>query len=89
MKQVKLVKLSDDKFNGQHPNGIIEGSLRKGYIQKEPIEGNNMFIYQKILNGFIASFYTSVVTEIVKKTKSSVVFKTLNSTYKLTYVKEK
>ena len=31
MKKYKLTKLSDDRFNGNHPNQINEGDTKVGY----------------------------------------------------------
>lgn len=78
-----LVKLSDDKFNGNHPNNIVEGYNCEGkYPEKMPREGLPFFIV-----GY-RWLKTSTVTEIVSKTKKEIIFKTLNSTYKLKIIKK-
>ncbi len=72
----KLTKLSDDRFNGRHPNDINAGYVKEGTLFEEP-EVSHSF--------YIGSLYTSVVTEIVSKDEKECVFKTMNSTYKLEY----
>jgi hypothetical protein len=76
MKTATLRKLSDDKFEGKHPNGIYEGYAKQGLVLNPPIVGESCII---------AGLYTSNVTEIVKEEGNKIVFKTLNSTYELTY----
>lgn len=71
-----ITKLSDDKFNGRHPNLIDKGYTSSGVVLMKPIVG-----YSCIVGGL----RTSMVTEIVSETKKKIVFKTLNSTYKLEY----
>lgn len=87
MIKVKLEKLSDDKFNGEHPNGIIAGSKREGDIPYDVTVGQSLMLFAKFKTSGFPIFWTSTVTKIVKKNKKSVIFKTLNSTYKLTYEK--
>lgn len=72
----KLVKLSDDKFEGKHPNGIVEGYERNGYFSELP-KVNYSF--------YIGGLKTSEITDIIESTDNSVKFKTLNSTYLLTF----
>lgn len=76
MKKGTIKKLSDDKFEGKHPNGIFEGYTKTGLILETPKIGESFYI---------GSLGTSVVTEIVKEEGNKVTFKTLNSTYELTY----
>lgn len=71
-----ITKLSDDKFNGKHPNFIDKGYTSNGVVMMKPMVG-----YPCI----VGSLRTSTVTEIVSETKKKIVFKTLNSTYKLEY----
>lgn len=73
-KKGKVEKLSDDKYNGMHPNGIDEGYTQKGFFYNEPIEGECFYI---------GSLKTSPVTEVISKTEHEIKFKTLNSTYLL------
>lgn len=73
--QVKLEKLSDDKFNGFHPNGIDAGYVSFGELQEDVTIGERCLVtdHFRYLN-------TSTVTEIVDENT----FKTRNSTYKIT-----
>ena len=73
---VKVVKLSDDKYDGFHPNGIFRGYTVYGEIENPPIEGEALLIV-KAKGDAHGSFHTSVITEIVDENT----FKTLNSTY--------
>ena len=70
----KLTKLSDDKFKGNHPNGIDAGRTEEGMIVMEPIVG---------FPCWVGTLRTSTVTEIVAENDTSIQFKTLNSTYLL------
>ena len=77
MVKIKLTKLSDDAFNGNHPNGINEGYTKIGYMIKKPTIGERFFVYQsKMYSGFS----TSIVT---KKMNKEGIFKTTYSTYKI------
>ncbi len=73
MKNVILTKLSDDRFNGSHPNGINEGYIKKGIEIEIPTIGDNYWVG--------GNWRTSPVTEIIDENT----FKTLNSTYKIEY----
>ena len=73
-KKVRLVKLTDDKYNGKHPNGIYEGQERISYAQNELEVGTRFYI-----DDGINWFMTSRVTEIV----DDKTFKTENSTYSI------
>lgn len=68
-------KVSDDKFEGQHPNGINEGYTTFGYLLKDITVGERCIVY------FTNTQYlnTSKVTEIIDENT----FKTENSTYKI------
>jgi len=72
--KIRLVKLTDDKFNGQHPNGINEGAERIGFPSDE-LEVGKRFYISTMTNWFM----TSRVTEIVDERT----FKTDNSTYSI------
>ena len=69
-KKCILTKISDDKFNGKHPNGINENFSIAGIVKKQPTVGES-FVF--------GSLHTSTVTEVLENG----VFKTLNSTYML------
>lgn len=68
-----LTKLSDDKFEGKHPNGIDKGYLKQGMVWQEPIVGQSCYV---------GSLCTSVVTEVIDENH----FKTQNSTYHIEYL---
>ena len=76
--QYKLTKLKDDKFNGKHPNFIDEGYWEIGDRISELKVGQRFLI-----QGWGRYLNTSVVTEILEETEESVIFKTVNSTYRL------
>jgi len=71
--KVRLTKLSDDKFNGFHPNNIQSGYIKEGLLFNKPLIGQSCIV---------GSFYTSEITEIIDDNT----FKTLNSTYKIEYL---
>tara|TARA_R110002126_G_scaffold88759_7_gene212579 strand:+ start:19702 stop:19974 length:273 start_codon:yes stop_codon:yes gene_type:complete len=70
--KVRIKKLSDDKFGGEHPKDINEGFLIEGDIISKPKVGESFWV---------DNFATSTITEIVEDTPIMGVFKTLNSTY--------
>jgi len=76
MKKIKLVKISDDYFNGKHPNGIYEGYTVIGYMKDKPIKGERFVVYSSM-------FSTSIVTEELNEEG---VFRTQYSTYKIDYL---
>lgn len=78
-RKIKLTKLSDDEFEGNHPNGIYAGYTKTGYIKDLPKVGERFYI-----SG--ADFSTSIV---VKELNENNVFETLYSTYKIEYLNEK
>jgi hypothetical protein len=73
-KKVRLTKVDDTKFNGQHPNGINTGSERVGMAFGN-LEVDNAF-YMATERGM---FHTSRVTKI----NDDMTFNTLNSVYKV------
>jgi hypothetical protein len=74
MKKIKLTKLSDDYFEGKHPNNIYEGFTKKGLIDKLPKIGERFYVN---------SFSTSLVT---KELDENNIFKTTYSTYKVEFL---
>jgi len=68
-----ITKLTDDEFNGNHPNGINVGYNRFGEMYDPPTVGDCFYL---------GSFKTSIVTEIIDKNT----FRTENSTYKIEYL---
>lgn len=73
-KMVKLTKLSDDVFEGNHPNKIYEGYEKEGVELEIPKVDERYYVGQW--------FSTSPIKEIINKN----LFKTLYSTYKLDYI---
>jgi len=67
-----LEKIEDNKFNNNHPNGINIGRKSYGVIIQRPVIGQSCYVGDLI---------TSVVIEVIDDNT----FKTLNSTYKITY----
>lgn len=80
LKKVTLTKLSDDAFNGNHPNGVYAGRVIKGLELNPPTIGERYVVYCP------DGFSTSPVTELPNENG---IFKTMYSTYKLEYVKVK
>ena len=75
----KLVKISDDSFNGEHPNGVYQGHIeRLPDNPADPVVGERYYT-------LISGFSTSEVTRIIEKTEKSLKFKTLYSTYEIVY----
>lgn len=74
-KYATLEKIEDSKFNGKHPNEINIGRKTHGVIIQYPLIGQSCCVGDLI---------TSEVIEILDKNT----FKTLNSTYKITYDNE-
>ena len=81
--KVKVIKLTDDRFNGNHPNGVDAGYTVVGYCHQLPTV-NHSFYVDRSKERFINPFYTSTVTEVGEDG----VFKTLNSTYKYEVIDE-
>ena len=77
--KVVLIKISDDKFNGNHPNGIIEGYTRIGKLINDVVIGDQVLVINNT-----HYLCTSEVTEII----DDITFKTENSTYKIEVLNE-
>ena len=73
IKKARITKLSDDKFEGNHPNGYNVGAVIEGQIYGAPVVG------ERFICGMIG---TSTVTHIIDDST----FKTLYSTYKIEYL---
>lgn len=73
-----LIKVTDDVFGGNHPNGIYEGHAVQSDNKPEVVIGERYNF-----EGYGRYLSTSIVTEIVSETKEETIFKTLNSTYKI------
>jgi len=80
MKKIRLTKISDDIFGGNHPNGINKGYTRDGYMIHKPKEGEEFILYLSKLHPYL---YTSIVT---KKLNKKNIFKTTYSTYQIEYI---
>jgi hypothetical protein len=80
----ELRKLSDDMFEGNHPNSIYAGDVRKGHYNNQPEVGVR-FYFGTGKDHVREHLRTSTVTEILGEGK----FKTLNSTYVLINLDEK
>ena len=77
--RVVLTKISDDKFDGNHPNRIIEGYTRVGKLINDVIIGDQVLVVNNT-----HYLRTSEVTEII----DDITFKTENSTYKIEVIYE-
>lgn len=76
MKRVKLIKLVDNKFKGDHPNGINVGHEVVGQ-EIEPVTVGKAYV---VLAGLRGSLRTSAVKSLPDEQG---IFTTINSTYKL------
>lgn len=74
-KIVRITKIIDHEFNGNHPNGINTGFIKQGVEVEPPQIGERYYVG--------LNFSTSPVTKITKGT-----IKTTYSTYKLEYINE-
>ncbi len=84
MRRVKLVKLKDDVFNNNHPNGINEGYVKEGFETNPPTIGERYEIYNsKMMTDW--PFSTSAVKSLPDENG---IFKTTYSTYKVKYEEE-
>ena len=66
--------MSDDVFNGNHPNNINEGYYEIGILDKDITVGERC-----IVRDHFRYLHTSVITEILDENT----FKTRNSTYRI------
>ena len=73
---VKLVKLSDDKFGGAHPNNVYVGMTVYGEMINNVKVGESLML-TNVRGEFYGWFHTSPIVEIIDENT----FKTLNSTY--------
>ncbi len=82
MKKIKLTKLSDDYFNGNHPNGVNTGYEKIGFELNPPKLGERYYV---LANNKLDRypFSTSIVTSLPDKDG---VFKTTYSTYRVEYI---
>lgn len=84
-KLIRLEKISDDVFGGNHPNGINVGYKLQGYCLTEPRVGLPVFLYpiDKIELNPPPVAWISIVVSINGNT-----IKTANSTYSVTEIEE-
>lgn len=80
MKWIKLTKISDDAFEGNHPNGINKGFVKEGFMIQKPKVGERFYVHQSKI---YSDFSTSIVKEGLNKDN---IFKTTYSTYKIEYL---
>jgi len=73
---VRLTKISDDRFKGNHPNGIFEGYTQYGVVVDDIKIGERFNVMGNHLTDYLS---TSSVIEIIDDTT----FKTKNSTYRV------
>jgi hypothetical protein len=73
IRRARLTKISDNAFDGKHPNKINVGYVKEGIVFQEPLVGQSCCI---------GSLCTSEVTEVIDENN----FKTLNSTYRIEYL---
>lgn len=76
---LKVTKIEDRKFLGNHPNGVDVGRVEKGLLH---LENSNKYQCLFILDGPDRYFHTSQVLEIDEHEGYSLL-KTINSTYKV------
>jgi len=74
---VNLIKLTDDVFNGNHPNLINEGHKIHGQLVETPTIGHNVVLI-KVSGDSQGWFRTSTIKNI-----DGDLIKTRNSTYKI------
>lgn len=73
-----IIKIKDDVFNGNHPNGIDEGHTM--FFENKPkVVVGRRYLVENGKNYLL----TSTVTEIILETEKETIFKTANSTYKI------
>lgn len=73
-----LTKISDDKFGGNHPNGINTGYVKEGTFTVYPLIGEHFHI---------GNLKTSKIIDVMDGEEGKCQFKTQNSTYLLDYSK--
>jgi hypothetical protein len=80
----KLSKISDDVFEGHHPNEIDEGWSEICEAHDLPIVGMSWYMSTPKH----PMFATSTITEIISEGVQGGIFKTLNSTYRWEVITE-
>lgn len=67
LKRIRVEKLEDTAFLGDHPNGINVGYVREGFMYAVPHVGDNLILYPSKMMKFgeiLSSFRTSSITKI-------------------------
>jgi hypothetical protein len=78
---LKLTKLRDNRFFGEHPNQIYEGAVKEGILH---LELSNKYQCFFILDGPDRYFHTSEVKKI-EEHQGYYLVTTLNSTYRVEF----
>lgn len=78
---LKLTKLQDNRFFGEHPNQIYEGAVRRGILH---LDLSNQYQCVFILEGSDRYFHTSQVKKIQEQEGYDLIT-TLNSVYKVEF----
>lgn len=82
-KHVKVTKLTDTRFNGEHPNGINEGYSETGTLPFTPEPGDSLYVVpMKLDEAHQGGLRTSVIENIEELT-DHLLITTLNSVYKV------
>lgn len=79
--RVRVTKISDDKFNGEHPNGIYEGFSIEGTLVFD-VDVGKPIVLDKVDHDEWEWFHTSTLTDIIDEHT----VKTLNSIYRVEIV---
>ncbi len=83
-KKVRLTKLKDTRFNGEHPNGINAGYVMEGWMQKEVTAGEKILLYTKSEGEMFPTSWTSTVTAY---NEEDGLISTKNSIYEIKIIK--
>ena len=80
---IKLQKITDDVFNGRHPNNINKNHTVYGTMYNNITVGDALLLIA-VSGDSHGFFHTSIITEIIDANN----FKTMNSTYHIESAKE-
>lgn len=80
---IKLQKITDDVFNGRHPNNINKNHIVYGTMYNDITVGEALFL-SAVSGDSHGFFHTSIITEIIDTNN----FRTMNSTYHIEPTKE-
>ena len=79
---LKLTKLQDNRFYGEHPNGVNEGAVNEGFLH---LDLSNQYQCLFILDGPDRYFHTSQIRRIEEHQGYDLVT-TLNSVYRVDFL---